>query len=81
MYAAHVIVMDEMEMENTVPRVGIEPTSLAFWASMLALQHIGSLMSPLYLLWHGAPSGGVEAQTESFPFSTCLGMTFHASRT
>ena len=37
-----------MKMGNTVPRTGVEPTSLAFWASMLPLHHRGSLMSPLY---------------------------------
>ena len=36
-----------MKMGNTVPRVGLEPTSLAFWASVLPLHHTGSLMSPL----------------------------------
>ena len=33
---------------NIVPRGGIEPTSLAFLASVLPLHHVGSLMSPLY---------------------------------
>ena len=45
----HIIyVVGGMKMENIVPRVGIEPTSLAFWASELPLHHVGSLMSPLY---------------------------------
>ena len=30
------------------PRVGLEPTSLKFWAGVLPLHHVGSLMSPLY---------------------------------
>ena len=32
----------------TVPREGLGPTSLAFWASVLPLHHIGSLLSQLY---------------------------------
>ena len=36
------------EQGNSVPRAGIEPTSLAFQANMLPLHHVGSLMSPLY---------------------------------
>ena len=36
-----------MKMGKIVLRVGIEPTSLAFWASVI-LHHIGSLMSPPY---------------------------------
>ena len=36
------------KMGDIVPRVGIEPTSLAFQASVLPLHHIGSLMSPLF---------------------------------
>ena len=31
----------EMKMRNIVSRVGIEPTPLAFWASMLPLHYIG----------------------------------------
>ena len=30
-----------MEMENSVPRVGIEPSSVAFWASVPPLHHVG----------------------------------------
>ena len=41
-------VVGEMKMGNIVPRVEIEPTSLAFWASVLLLHHVGSLISPLY---------------------------------
>ena len=37
-----------MKMGNTVPRVGIEPTSLSLWASVLSLHHIGFLMSPQF---------------------------------
>ena len=37
-----------MKMGKIVARVGIEPTSLAFRASVLPLHHIGSLMLPLY---------------------------------
>ena len=37
-----------MKMGNTVPIVGIEPTSLTICASVLTLHHIGSLMSALY---------------------------------
>ena len=31
-------VMGVMKMENIVPRVGLKPTSLAFWASVLSFQ-------------------------------------------
>ena len=41
-------VMVVTKMGNTVPRAGIAPTSLAFWASVLPFHHVGSLMSPLY---------------------------------
>ena len=41
-------VVDVMKMGNIVPRVGIEPTSLAFWVSLLPLHHIVPLMSPIY---------------------------------
>ena len=34
--------------ENIVPRVGLEPTSLAFQASVLPIHHVGFLMSSLY---------------------------------
>ena len=37
----------EMKMGNIVPRVELEPTSLALQASVLPLHHTGSLMSPL----------------------------------
>ena len=37
-----------MKIGNIVPRVGIEPRSLAFRASVLPLHHVGSLMAPLY---------------------------------
>ena len=40
-------VVGVMKMGNMVPRVGIEPTSLTFWATMLPLYHVGSLVSPL----------------------------------
>ena len=35
-------------MENAVPRVRLEPTTLAFRKSVLPLHHVGSLLSPLY---------------------------------
>ena len=40
--------MGVIKMGNTVPRVGIEPTSHAFRASVLPLHHVGSLMSALH---------------------------------
>ena len=43
-----IIVVGVMKMGNTVPRAGIEPISLAFFASVLPLHHVGSLMSPLH---------------------------------
>ena len=39
-------VMSVMNIGNIVPRAGIEPTPLAFQASVLPLYHVGSLMSP-----------------------------------
>ena len=42
-------VMGEIKMGNIVPRVGIEPTSLAFRVSVLPLHYIASQMSPLPL--------------------------------
>ena len=38
-------VMAEMKTGNIGPRMGIEPTSLAFWASVIPSHHVGSLMS------------------------------------
>ena len=40
------IVVGVIKMGYIMSRV--EPTSLAFWASVLTLHHAGSLMSPLY---------------------------------
>ena len=40
-------VMGMTKMGNIVPRAGLELTSLAFRASVLALHYVGSLMSPL----------------------------------
>ena len=37
-----------MKLGNIVPRAGLEPTSLVLRSRVLPLQHIGSLMSPLY---------------------------------
>ena len=41
-------VMGAMKMGNTVPRIGLKPTFLAFWAPVLPFHHVGSLMSRLY---------------------------------
>ena len=41
-------VVGVMKVGHILPRAGLEPTSLAFQASVLPLHHIGSLMSPLY---------------------------------
>ena len=41
-------VVGVIKMGNILPRVDFKPTSLAFWASMPPLHHVGSLMSPLY---------------------------------
>ena len=35
------IVVGVMKMGNTVPRVGLETTSLTFWATVLPLHHMG----------------------------------------
>ena len=40
--------VDVTRMGNIVPRAHIKTRSLAFRASVLPFQHIGSLMSPLY---------------------------------
>ena len=40
--------MGVMKMWKIVPRAGLESTSLAFWASVLPLHHIGSLTLPLH---------------------------------
>ena len=40
-------VIGVVKMGNIVPRAGLEPMSVALWASVLPLHHIGSLMSPL----------------------------------
>ena len=40
--------MGVIKMRNIVPTVGIEHTSLAFWASVLLFHHIGSMVAPLY---------------------------------
>ena len=42
------IVVGVMKMWNTVPREGLEPTSLEFRVSVLPLHHVDSLMSQLY---------------------------------
>ena len=34
-------VVGVMEMGNIVPRAGLEPMPLAFWASVLPLHHLG----------------------------------------
>ena len=44
----YIAVICVMKMGKTMPRVGLEPPSLAFRASVLPLHHIGSPMSPLY---------------------------------
>ena len=41
-------VVGVIKMGNTVPWAGIEPTSLAFRASVLPLHHVDYLKSPLY---------------------------------
>ena len=40
--------MPEIKMGNTIPGAGLEPTSMAFGASVLPLHHVGSLTSLLY---------------------------------
>ena len=42
-------VMGVMKIGNTVPRVGLKPTSLAFRSRVLPSHHIGFLMSPVYV--------------------------------
>ena len=41
----YIIVVGVMKTGNIVPTVEMQPTSLTFRASMLPLQHIGSMMS------------------------------------
>ena len=43
------IVVGVIKMGKIMPRAGIGPTSQAFWASVLPLRHVGSVMSPLCL--------------------------------
>ena len=45
------VVVGVMKMGNIVSRVGIEPTSLAFWAIVLPLHHVGSMMLPRLLVY------------------------------
>ena len=47
-YQIDMYVVGEMKMGIFVSRAGLQPTSLAFQASVLPLHHVGSLMSPLY---------------------------------
>ena len=58
----YIYVMGVMKMGNTMPGAGLEPTSLAFWASVLPLHHIGSQMSPLYPCPPG-PQRSVQSTT------------------
>ena len=44
-----------MKMGNIVPQVGIKHTSLVFWASVLPLHHVGSLISPPSCLYRSLP--------------------------
>ena len=53
-------------MGNIVPGAGLEPTSLAFPASVLPLRYVGSLMSPLY------PRLPVYAAPCSADYYTCI---------
>ena len=46
-------VLGVMKIGNIVPRAGIEPTFLAFRASVLLLHHIGSPMSPCLPVYAG----------------------------
>ena len=47
--AGFAYVIGVMKMGPIVPKVGLEPTSLAFLASVLPLHHVGSLMYHAYL--------------------------------
>ena len=40
-------VVGTMKMGNIVPKAGIEPTYLTFWAIVLPIHHLGYLMSQL----------------------------------
>ena len=67
-------VMCVMKMGNIVPRVGPEQTSLAFWASVLPLHHICSLMSPQFPhppavgLCSSSPQWSVQTTTTALHF-------------
>ena len=50
-YDSNDIFVGVMKMGNIVPRMAVEPTSMALRASVLPLHHVGSLMSPLYPLY------------------------------
>ena len=43
------IVVGVRTMDNIVPRAGLGPAFLEFWASVIPLHHLGSLVSLLYL--------------------------------
>ena len=62
-----------MKMGNIVPRAGIEPTSLAFRASVLPVHHVGFLMSPLYpyLLVHATPCFRGQCRLLHLPLWNC----------
>ena len=79
-YNMHIIVMDVMKMGNIVPRVGIEPTSLAFEASILPLHNMGSLMSPQYphLPFYAGPC--LRGQCSLRHLSPCNCKPFNAHR-
>ena len=44
-YGTEDSVIGVMKIGNILPNVGIEPISMPFWASVVLLHHIGSLMS------------------------------------
>ena len=47
--ADNITVMGMMnKIGNIVPRAGVEPTTLALWASVLPLHYVGSLVKLLY---------------------------------
>ena len=84
--------MDVMKMANISPILGIKPTSLVFWANVLSVHHIGSLMSPIYPhppvyaalclsgqcgLLHSSPWNCMSFKTYNYIYSHIMALHIH----
>ena len=65
-----------MKIGNTIPRAGLEPTSLTFQASVLPQHHLSSLMSPLYPGKIGNTMPRAELEPTSLTFQAFV-LPFH----